>query len=215
MPLFTIEPRQLWSRDPPPEELEERARVIVGAPLGVDLGEDWPAVRLYAARLGDAFASLDADARAQIVYQDPAALADTAADWGTGTPASVAVLEDRAAKRGPQQTAKDLAWAGRFGPLYTSFLQWRYDIDSISPGRSTSTAWAEAQNFEARLRQLAGDFTAQLGGKITNPLPKSLETPTGEPPPKSPGIDWDAVKTVGYVLGGAFALGAVAKIIRG
>lgn len=209
---MTHDARMLLSRDVPARSM--RQPIAIGAPLGVELGEDWPAVREYGARV-DAYAqSLNHDARAQIVFADPVALEQIAKDYGTGAPAAVAELRARIAARGNAQASKDLAWSARWNPFVVEWTAFRVDLESASPGVPPTIAWGRIQGYEGRLRELAASFGTLGGTTISNPLPPTLETGSGKPDDNTNDTIATVAKAAG-VIGVALALGAVAKLVRG
>lgn len=212
--------------DPPRSSMHLVRHVDVGAPIGVEIGEDWPSVRAYADRIEFARKDLDADVDKQIVWVDPATVLKKAAGGAGGDPfggygsdlAKVAkVMQERAAARGPEQTAKDLAWADRWARWEFEWAQWYKRVHSSSPGIPPKEAWLTQQAYEQRLRALHADF-AKLGGTSpTAKLPETLESPTGKPDDAGDSRTKLLEKAVwvGGAIAVAWGVASVAKLVRG
>ena len=220
MPLFTIEQRPLFHVDAP---LRRQLPRIAGAPVGVTIGEDWPAVRAYAERV-DRFARvLDRDTEQQTVYAKPSELeaaAKNADTWGTDESAGelrakAKLLATRAAKRGAEQTAKDLAFAAKWDAWVAEWRPWFDAVQGSSPGVPPSQAWERIQAFEGRLRELHAQFAALGGTKATEAPPTTFETPTGKADDVINSIPWKWIAGGAIAIGVGVAFSSVAKIVRG
>lgn len=188
-------------------------RTIVGSVIGAGptpLSESWEETRAYAARLNAAIDTLRKDARAQIVYEDPAAAAAKSKEWEAGDSGEAAMLAARAKARGAAQTARDLDWSRRWIAFRLEWEPWFHDVNTVSPGVPLVTAWSRTQDYERRFRVFHAEFAATLG-KPTDKLPETLTTPDGKPDPGILGTDKSStLKTI--AIAAAVGLGAIALI---
>jgi hypothetical protein len=188
------------------------APVVVGS-VAVDIGLGGRAeVRAYAKRLVDFANQLDADARTQIVYADTSTLDDIAKDYGEGTLPSSSELAKRAAARGSAQTKKDLEWANRWHKFYVSLLAYQAQIEGFDfDGPSVTTAWANLQGFDAKLRELHAEYAALGGTAPSETLPETFTTPSGKPDPEN--ATASALSTAAKAAGAlAIAIGGYALV---
>lgn len=209
-PNRPLRPREAPRADDELEPSTSPATPLVGAPVGVEIGEDWPAVRAYATRIQNFSRSLLDDAQQQIVYVDPVAALEAAAKWGTDEELEAArELAVRAKKRGPKQSAADVTWFAQFRAFRLVFEQWLDQVTSVSPGMQAKDAWSKNADFEKQLRTLITSYLLLSGTKVSQPLPETLETDDGKPAKSL----LDAAASVAGALGsGASMLGIGAAI---
>lgn len=184
---------------------------VIGAPVPVEIGLGGrDAVRQYAKRLEADTNRLEDDAKAQIVFANPASLADIEKDYGTGSTEAVAVLQARAAKRGPEQTSKDIAWGSQFNSYATGLRAYSAQLQTFElTGPSVTEAWSQLQTWEKGLRAQYESFGKLGATKTTFTLPATYETATGEPDKESgllTAAKWGAAALIAL---------AIAKTVRG
>lgn len=202
-----------------------RLAVTTGAPIGVSLGEDWPSVRTYGDRINYYAEALDKDAKAQLIWEDPAnvkALLDKAkANTGPGAlavptlQAEYDLLTARVkARGGDAQIPRDIAWTQKWSAWFAQWVPWNDAIHSVSPAGffstktlTTAQAWDTQQTYEFQLRDFYATFAA-LGATPSYTLPATLVTPTGQPEEK-----WSIPSELIWI-GGAIAIASVVNAVR-
>ena len=159
--------------------------------------------------------SLYDDAKEQIVYQDPKALEQQAADLTADVFAPVrekllqeaTVLRARIAKRSSAAVAAEQSWAAD----YRSFLRrWQLAADHVADLKkqvpialTTGSDWTELEGLDLEYQKHRDAFAA-LGGKPSRQLP----------PAPSAAVPWKGVLLVGGLVAGAVILTQVRSLFR-
>lgn len=221
------EERAAFGVTPRPLRTRKLARVrVAGVDDTLDEGS-WLDVQKYADRIERYTMSLNKDAQAQIVFDDPFVIAEMikkAKAGGYIGDLSLPLLEKYLAEAmakvkargGEEQAKKDLEWAARWAPYLAEWKAWNETVHGWSPGMPPASAWSKQQHFEARLRDLNAAFLALGDTHITEKLPATLETFSGKPEDPNPGgIPWKPILYVGGAIGVGYVISAIAHLVRG